>query len=161
MRSALIITAIAAATVPAVACMDDPDGPTVVKFCHQFHRGGQPISLTLELGPEPITRMTAMTGSCTPDLGEPCMLIHTGKIHTRIIEGDHALIDATVPMEGGHEYLMYPVVTALGQLAVEREPLSASHHCMTTEPLLLMNGKATVKPDGGATTGTSRDSSPE
>jgi hypothetical protein len=117
-------------------------GPSVIKFCHQFHRSGNDIDLTLTFG-QPAKLMTARTGTCFPVAGTPCSELPLGKVQMKVLEGERTLIKATVPVKGGVEYLAYPVVSALGDLAIRVVPMPRNEHCDTANPL------PALKPPGG------------
>jgi hypothetical protein len=138
--------------VPACSSDEPLTGMSVVKFCHQFHRGGKPIDLTLDLGGYPPNRMTAATGTCAPAVHMPCTQLAAGVVQMKLLEGEHELVVSHVPIQGKHEYLLRPVVTALGDLALRREDFAAQTKCQETEPPLLMPEALTALPGDDAET---------
>jgi hypothetical protein len=72
--------------------------------------------------------------------GKPCIGVPTGKIIMKVMEGDKQLIKATVPVSGGREYLAYPVVSNLGDLAIRMVPMEPNQHCETADPLPSLKG---------------------
>ena len=134
----------------SVACEKPPAdkvGPALVKFCHQFHRSGASIDLSLEFGQPTQVRVTTATDSCTPVLGQPCTEVPKGIVPVRLLEGDKVLMSTRVPIVAG-SYIMYPVLSDRGVIAMRREPFQ---NCSTDEPSLLSNRMAPdAGPEGGA-----------
>jgi hypothetical protein len=115
----------------ALACSSSDPGPQGItegsalgKFCHELNRGGQPVTLTLQLGDPAIISITAKTGVCAPMAGTPCAMIPVGKVPVKLMEGDRVLttrsVILTLPEPGMplNEYVFQPVITNNLQVAI-------------------------------------------
>jgi hypothetical protein len=115
----------------ALACSSSDPGPQGItegsalgKFCHELNRGGQPVTLTLQLGDPAIISITAKTGVCAPMVGTPCATIPVGKVPVKLMEGDRVLttrsVILTLPEPGMplNEYVFQPVITNNLQVAI-------------------------------------------
>jgi hypothetical protein len=119
--------------------------PAAVKFCHQFHRSGVAVNLTLDVGEPAVAHMTALTGACSPVIGMPCATVSGGVIAFKLMEGEKVLMTTHVPIGGGGEYLLMPVITGLGDIGLRRTPFEADKKCETAEPTLLMRETVEMK----------------
>jgi hypothetical protein len=88
------------------------------KFCHNLNRGGQPVTLTLELGSPTIVTFTGRTGACSPPVNTPCTPIPVGRVPVRLLENGNPLAAITVMMSANHEYVFEPVVNSAGSLVI-------------------------------------------
>jgi hypothetical protein len=141
-----------ALSVMLVACGGEEPadtGPALVKFCHQFHRSGKDIDLTLQFGQPPAVMMTAATGSCSPALGQPCIDVPRGTLPVKLMEGEKVLVQTKIPVRGG-ESLAYPIVTGLGELAIRFVPLADGKHCDSTDLLPTSYSSARLEMPGTA-----------
>jgi hypothetical protein len=99
-------------------------GNALGKLCHALNRSGNPVTLTLQMGDPAIVSITAVTGACSPPLGEPCTMIPVGKVPLKLFEGDRLLLTRSVILTAApagsplNEYVFEPVLTTSLQVAI-------------------------------------------
>jgi hypothetical protein len=90
---------------------DAVSGMAVVKFCNDLTRGGQSITLTLELGRPVAARLMAATGECAPPVNQACAAIPAGEVPAALLDGATVLSTGTFPARAGEELLTIATIS--------------------------------------------------
>jgi hypothetical protein len=81
-----------------------PAGMSIAKFCNTLERAsGMPLEFVLEVGQPPVS-FRAVSGTCTPARGEPCLAIPTGDVTiSLLLDGEPLGMAITAAIPAGQE----------------------------------------------------------
>jgi hypothetical protein len=107
----VLLLAVAAAFATAACDGSYPDTPqantAVIKFCNdRVGPNNRPVELTLEIG-SPSIRISAMTGTCAPNVGKGCMAIPAGSaVSMTLREDGRQLTSQLLEVHDGEEWIV-------------------------------------------------------
>ena len=111
-----------------------PGGEAVMKYCNELYKNDQPAPLTLVFAG---VRATAVSGTCTPVVPDPCIPIPAGMAPTvALLDGTTEIVSGSFPdlvIADGDEILVLATSDAAGPTA-QAGPFPTGYVCSETDP---------------------------
>jgi hypothetical protein len=114
-----------------------PGGEAVMKFCNELYKNDEPAPLTVLFAG---VRATAVSGTCTPVVPDPCIPIPAGSAPTvALLDGTTEIVSGSFPelvIADGDEIIVLATVTdsATPVPTAQAGPFPTGYVCSETDP---------------------------